>query len=360
MKYIAFFVLVIILSGISWWLLIQKPVPTDTDIKSSWHINPSPSPSLIAVLPLTSDRVLDSKTDPNISDPQVVSILVTGDVLTARTVNRLTIESGDFRWPWLFSAAELQAADITYINLETPLVTDCPIKDGGFIFCGDVRHTQGLLFAGVDVANLANNHMANYGAAGIADTISTLNNAGIAMSGLDVPAIIEKNGIRFAFVGFNEVGVQPGVNTADPDFVASHIKQAKTMADVVIAQFHWGAEYQRQPTSNQVRLAHLAVESGADLVVGNHPHWWQPAEIYQDTLIMYSHGNFIFDQMWSTETRQGMVGKYYFYQGKLLDVEFLPMQIEEYGQAHWLEGDAKQALLDAFHDQTIVRKKNAE
>ena len=96
-------------------------------------------------------------------------------------------------------------------------------------------------------------------------------------------------------------------------------------------------------------MAHLAIDSGADLIIGNHAHWIQPLEIYKDKLIMYAHGNFIFDQMWSQETREGVVGKYTFYNKKLVDVEYSPIQIDDYGQPHFVEGEQKERMLKNLH-----------
>src|SRR6185437_11714659 len=96
----------------------------------------------------------------------------------------------------------------------------------------------------------------------------------------------------------------------------------------------------------QSELAHLAIDSGADLVIGNHPQWIEPAELYKGKLITYAHGNFVFDQMWSEKTEEGIVGKYTFYDKRLIDVEYLPIKIEDYGQPYFLQGTDKQKILD--------------
>jgi poly-gamma-glutamate synthesis protein (capsule biosynthesis protein) len=104
-------------------------------------------------------------------------------------------------------------------------------------------------------------------------------------------------------------------------------------------------EYTNYPTARQKDFAHLAIDSGADLVIGNHPHWIQPVEIYQGKLIMYAHGNFIFDQMWSEQTRLGVVGRYTFYEGRLVDAEYLPIKIYDYGQAQFLTEPDRTTIL---------------
>ncbi len=287
---------------------------------------------------------------PTSTEPSTTTLLVTGDVLTARSVNTIATRQQDFTWPFAKTADQLRAADITFINLETPLIENCPLTDSGMIFCGDLRHVEGLTFAGIDVVNLANNHMGNHGLGGVNQTVAALNQAGLKVTGIDGPTYVKHGTTTFAFLGFNEVDRQVGVAAADDDHIVVQLAEARQRADVVVIQFHWGAEYRREPTTNQVRLAHLAIDNGADLVVGNHPHWWQPSEIYKGKTISYSMGNFIFDQMWSEETREGLVGLYTFEGNNLIKTQMLPIKIDNYGQPRWLEGEEKERVLKEYND----------
>lgn len=274
----------------------------------------------------------------------VRTLIVTGDVLTARDVNSHVRQLQDFTWPWLKTAERLKQADVTYINLETPLTENCPTRIDGMVFCGDLRHVEGLQFAGVDVANLANNHMGNFNQAGVDSTVQALNAVGIATPGVNDPIYVEVKGQKWAFLGYNEVDQQVGIQLSEVELIKKQVAEARTQADLVIVQFHWGVEYRYQPTEHQQQLARVAIDAGADLIIGNHPHWFQPIEFYKDKLITYSHGNFIFDQMWSIETRQGLVGVYTFYDTKLVAVEYWPVWIEPHGQPRWMEGEEKYLL----------------
>ena len=100
---------------------------------------------------------------------------------------------------------------------------------------------------------------------------------------------------------------------------------------MVIATFHWGNEYSHR-SLHQVELAHLAVDSGADVVIGHHPHWVQEVETYLGKPIYYSLGNLVFDQMWSEETRTGLVVKLNFSGSTLISQEQIPIKIFDYGQ----------------------------
>lgn len=287
------------------------------------------------------------------TETKIRTLLVTGDVMLARSVNKRTTNSKDFTWPFLNVADVLQQADITYINLETPLIANCSVTDEGMRFCGDLRNIEGLIFAGVDIANIANNHIYDQGENGAAETANLLKKNIIIPVGLSGAATKDIDGYRFAFLGYNDVDYSSGRVIVDEEKIEKEIFDARTKSDIVIVQFHWGNEYTTKITDRQKHLAHLAIDSGADLVIGNHPHWIQPIEIYKEKLIVYSHGNFIFDQEWSKNTKLGVVGKYTFYEDKLIDVEFLPIEIVNYGQPYFLKGNEKLRVIEDMKNESL-------
>jgi poly-gamma-glutamate synthesis protein (capsule biosynthesis protein) len=215
------------------------------------------------------------------------------------------------------------------------------------VFCGSQKHIEGLKAGKVTIANFANNHMGNWGLEGIEQTKKLMEDNGIRISGLEKPAIMEVQGTKVAFLGFDDIGpyVSP-IARADEKVMEKEIIEAKKQSDVVIVSMNWGVEYTDKPTERQVLLSHLAIDSGADLVIGNHPHWIQPVELFKGKVIMYAHGNTIFDQMWSEKTKEGVIGKYTFYGKELVDIEFIPIYIKDYGQPEILEGAKKKTILD--------------
>ncbi|HYD35727.1 MAG TPA: CapA family protein [Vitreimonas sp.] len=351
---IAGLIVVLGLLSVSWRFYDSQPIPLDFSALAPVASLTPIVPETFAPQPPSLAQLLDNDVTwtTTLSAERVTTLLTTGDVLTARSVNARTVRDQDFTWPFVKTADKLQQADITYINLETPLVSACPVTVTGMIFCGDFRNIEGLLFAGVDVVNLANNHAGNHDAEGVEETVAELEKNNLLVSGVHGPVYLTKEGRTFAFLGYNEVDIQPGINLAKDELIQQEIKAARQQADIVIVQFHWGIEYTHQPSSNQKRLARLAIDEGADIIIGNHPHWFQPVEFYKGKLITYSHGNFVFDQMWSEETRTGIVGKYHFYDHHLIDAEFLPVYIEEYGQPRWLEGSHKEAVLDKLRQES--------
>jgi poly-gamma-glutamate synthesis protein (capsule biosynthesis protein) len=297
------------------------------------------------------------------NDPsQIRTLLVTGDVIPARGVDYYANVRHDFLWPFRPTAAYTRNADVTYINLESPLFSGCPVNPGpSFTFCGDARFVDGLTLMGADVANLANNHLTNYGAEGVTLTDQLLQKNGIQTSGLGPVAVIDVRGIKFGFIGFNGVG-----RAIDKTALKAGIGRARQLADVVVVQFHWGKEYERQPMPDRgvptpddpVVIGHDAIDWGADIVIGNHPHWYQGIEIYHDKLITYAHGNFVFDQMWSEETREGVIGTYTFYGTHLVAATWKAYRIYDYGQPVFMNAkDNATALqtMEAASDQLATR-----
>ena len=296
-------------------------------------------------------------------DPSHVrTLLVTGDVIPARGVNYFATVRHDFLWPFRRTADYTKNADVTYINLETPLFAGCPVDpNSGFTFCGDGRFVDGLTLMGAKVVNLANNHTSNYGAQGINLTTQLLLQHGMEVSGLGPVAVVDVRGIRFGFIGYNGVG-----RAIDRAALKAGIANARQQSDIVVVQFHWGKEYERQPLpdphvptpDDPVEIGHLAIDWGADIVIGNHPHWYQGVEIYHGKLITYAHGNFVFDQMWSEETREGVIGTYTFYGTQLVSATWKAYRIYDYGQPVFMNAkDSATALqtMEAASDQLAAR-----
>ena len=317
--------------------------------------SPTPSPSPSPQPTLTLDSIFNNPPDLTaIASKHLVTMVVTGDVIPARNVNEQVISRNDFLWPFRPTIDYLKSGDLLFTDLEAPLIAGCVRFNAGFKpFCGDPRFIDGLTYAGVTVANLSNNHLTNYGRPGTDSTIKLLTDHGIQPAGLGLVAHVTVKGLRFAFLGFNGVGAH-----IDPVELRREILLARPMADIVVVQFHWGQEYVLTPRSTGDSIApddprvigHLAVDDGADLVIGNHPHAVQGVEIYKGKLITYAHGNFVFDQMWipdpgQEDPRNGVVGKYTFVDGRLAAVSYQPVRIFEYGQPRFLTGAEGAAVM---------------
>jgi len=329
----------------------QKLIPAEPSA------TPSPEPTA-AIPPLTLERIFQQpNTGPDLNNEHMRTLLATGDVIPGRSVNMQIIAHGnDFFYPFEATAQLLDDADVTVMNLEAPLIEGCPPTREGIVFCGQPGFAGAMAAASVDVVTLENNHIGNYGSEGISATRQVLQANGMECVDRYTSVVREVRGVRFAFLAFNGVG-----ESFDRESIASRVREADAQADVVVVAFHWGAEYVSIPQSapgiapdEPVEIAHLAVDAGADLVLGNHPHWVQALELYGGKLIVYAHGNFILDQMWSYETTIGVLGRYTFYGSELVDVDLIPTRIVDYAQPVPLEGEEAAAVLSGMYQASVT------
>ena len=272
---------------------------------------------------------------------QNLTLLFGGDVMLGRSVNSQIRKYADYAWPTKQISNFTKQSDLFLVNLESPFRSGCEPTDKGMVFCADPKSIATLISAGVDVVNLANNHIYNQGKEGLLETIDILNKNNIVFVGadprvrpLDNPfsSIITVKNTKIAILGFNDIPPFPQeVSKLTVENLTNQIKSVRSQADLVIVTFHWGNEYS-MANSHQKELAHLAVDTGADAVIGAHPHWIQESEEYKGKPIYYSLGNLVFDQMWSEETKKGLLVKLIYQNKKLIKTENIPIKIENFGQ----------------------------
>lgn len=200
-------------------------------------------------------------------------------------------EVGDFNYFFENVKAVFEADDLTIVNFEGTLTDSTTREDKQFAFKADKSYAEILTDGFVEAANLANNHSKDYGEQSYNDTMDALDEAGITNFGYDRVAIKKVKGIKVGLVGTYVLADGLGVK----DSMEKNIQDLKDEgAQVIIASFHWGEEKAEYPNDVQVELAHAAIDAGADLVLGHHPHVLQGIEQYKGKNIVYSLGNFCF------------------------------------------------------------------
>lgn len=282
-------------------------------------------------------------------------LLFGGDIMLSRTVNAKMDRYNNYNWPLEKVANIFSEADLAIANLESPFVlTDSyHVPSGSFSFKANPLSISALVLAGFDVLSLANNHALNQGSKGIDNTKSILDEAGISYTGLNDNNLVikESNGIRFSFLAYtynNDSNLIAHMD--DLEKLRLDIADAKDKSDVVIVLMHAGIEYVREPNRQQKNFAYAAIDNGADLVIGHHPHWPQITEDYHGKKIIYSLGNLVFDQMWSKETSQGLLAKIFFDGKELKNIEYIPIIIRDYGQAEVMpEGVDRTELFESLN-----------
>jgi poly-gamma-glutamate capsule biosynthesis protein CapA/YwtB (metallophosphatase superfamily) len=284
-----------------------------------------------------------------------ITLLFGGDIMLSRTVNAKMERYEDYAWPFRLIAPAIAEADISVFNLESPFLKNAnyDVPTGSFSFKANPLAVEGLLLSGIDVLSLANNHALNAGRQGVIDTLDILKEHDIAGIGLGLNekearegVVLSEDAWRVAFLSYAyprdyslATETRAGIAFMNIDNLKEDIERLREDVDLVIVLMHAGTEYVNSPHAEQVNFARKAIDFGADVVIGHHPHWPQSWEIYKDKIIFYSLGNFVFDQMWSEATSHGLLARLTFQADLSGQAELLPVVIKDYGQVSLLSED---------------------
>lgn len=253
--------------------------------------------------------------------PRHLTLAAVGDIMLDRSVGAMINRQG---CTYIIEqlAPRLREADITFGNLECPLSTvgpHSPRED--LIFRAHPKTIKVLVLGGFDIVSLANNHTLNAGRAGLLQTLQHLEEANIAYVGAAAdkaqgsqPAFVEVNRLTVGFLAYTDLDFAHGSYSKVDKQLAdlrSQIAAAKNKCDLLAVSYHWGTEYHRRPSARQIAVAHTSIDAGADVVLGHHPHVLQGVEMYKQRPILYSIGNFIFDQRAGERMESGLFMLHY-------------------------------------------------
>ncbi|MEI7765661.1 MAG: CapA family protein [bacterium] len=256
-------------------------------------------------------------------EPNFVTLLFGGDIMLDRGVKNSVLKNFNADYSKMFEKIDLiKDADIVFANLEGTASDQGKDIHNLYSFHMSPSVIPALKGAGFDVLSLANNHIGDWGRDAFSDTISRLDENEIAYTGAGInqieaekPTIVEKNGMKIGYLGFSDVGpngmaatdIKPGILLANNPRFDDIIKNASKEVAYLIVTFHFGDEYKTKHNARQELLAHKAINDGAKIVIGSHPHVIEDTETYKNGYIAYSLGNFVFDQYFSKNTMQGML-----------------------------------------------------
>jgi hypothetical protein len=371
---ITFLIVFIAGSGILFLLNYQKTkLVTTPEIMPGMKL-PVVTPG-ISLSPEATQPSPDSSKEPSPSpiaefekDPNLIQMAFVGDILLASGVEDLMKQNG-FDYPYKDVKDFLQQPDLTIGNLETPVTDRGEILKKEYNYRSPPLALPALKEAGVDLVNLANNHVMDYGTEGLLDTMDHLDKTGILRVGVGrdateafEPVIIEKNGMKIAFLGFSHIvpdvswkaGVKhPGVaDTYDYKAPILAIEKVRAQADLVVVITHWGVERSDTPVPYQTDLAHRYIDAGADLVIGSHPHVLQGIEAYKGKWIAYSLGNFIFTTNSVKETLETFVLNAACSKDRVCKLSVIPI-FTKYAKPERMSAEQGQALLDRISAVSI-------
>ena len=273
-------------------------------------------------------------------------------------------------YPFANSTDYLENSDVTIANLEAPFTDDGEPFEKQFNFKVPPEYARGVKASGIDVLTLANNHIMDYGETGLISTIQTLDEVGLLYSGAGrniteahQPALLEVRGKRVAFFGYSMTFPKEfyaredtsGTAYPEPELMEANLASWEDSVDFTVVSFHWGAEKVDTPKDYQVYFAHLAVDSGADLVLGHHPHVLQGIELYKNRLIAYSLGNFAFGS-YSKHAVDSIILKVHINAEGLLYAHCIPINVDNREiefQPTVVDGDRKNRIISRLQELSL-------
>ncbi len=288
-------------------------------------------------------------------------LLFAGDVTLSDNVERFVGDKTGYifeRWK------PGNDADVFMVNLEHPITTSSERVVKKFNFKMNPSYGSILKDAGVSIVTSANNHIYDYGYAGIHDTMAYLDSLNIPYVGVGKnladarkPVILDRKGKKIGFLGYYGWGgdFAAGPKTAgyaprSTGHVVEDVRKLRPKVDLVVVNFHWGTEREALPEEWQVRLGRKTIDAGADVVVGHHPHVLQGIERYRGKIIAYSLGNFVFGGN-SLHTYDTGVLKI------VLDHDSLHAELLPVSVRHWqpipAEGKARTRILDLVRERSL-------
>ena len=243
-----------------------------------------------------------------------LSIGLMGDVMIGRSVDPVISREG-FSYVWGDVLPILRRTDVNIINLETTLTTSTKAVQKVFNFKATPEKINSLKEGHITFANLANNHILDYSEEGLAETLHTLQDAGIQYTGAGMneeeaakPAFIEKNGFRLKLLGLtdNESGWKAGAKKSGINYINVSVKnqrqkvletiaELRKNSDMVIISIHWGPNMREEPSDEFIAFAYEMAEHGADIIHGHSAHIFQGIEVYHNKIVLYDTGDFIDD-----------------------------------------------------------------
>ena len=340
-------------------------IPTDPPIDSPPTIAASSTtiaaftPTATPFQPLPPTPVwtptLPASHTPAPTDPPQTTLLFTGVIVPARCVQAAIDARGNADYIFdevreIISAADLAIGTLNATISDYPPHTGCIFT---YVLVGGSSNADALRRAGFDGMSVATNHIKNCGIGDCGDraffdTLDNLRRVGIEPIGAGMnlaeamqPVVMTVHGVRFGFVSLGQLEPMvfageemPGIAVLNDENLRQAIQSARLVSDVVIAMPQWGPEDSPIPNEYQLHFAQVAVQAGADLVVGNHTHVVQAIQEIQDVPIFYGLGIFVLDQTWVLAHQQGVILKVAFQGTRLMGYELIPTHVDGDGTVH--------------------------
>jgi poly-gamma-glutamate synthesis protein (capsule biosynthesis protein) len=353
--------------------LVVLTIDGQTPIENANHFTPTAYP-FTAVL-YAHDRASSNKERSQVQgllaalpagnrDPAKLTVLTMTGVTAMVRMMADEMDRRGAEWPAEYVGPELASADITHISNEVPFVDNCPtdLREDNFNFCTKKEYFETLRLSGVDIIGLTGNHQNDFGRLAALDSLKFYEEHDLPVygGGRNVeeaykPLYVQHNGNRLAFIGANSYGPEmawadsdyPGSAKFDVNIMSATIRniKEKNLADLVLVELQYQESYNTEPLFEQRNDFNALSRAGADIVTGVQSHVPQGIEFTDDRMILYGLGNLYFDQMWSQATRENLIYKHTFYNGRHISTQILTTLLYDFGQPRFMTADERARLL---------------
>jgi len=274
-----------------------------------------------------------------------VELVFVGDVMLSRNVAAsIQRHNNDYTFPFQKTVQYTREADVAFCNLECPVTERGDLVSKNYQFRATPASLAGLTYAGFRLVSVANNHVLDYGPIGLDDTLQALARSHINYVGIcledapQVPVVFNVKGMRIGYLAYADpkptfayakefLNFPTRPAKGEKEIIQADIARLKPQVDLVVVSIHWGTEYQTESDDWQRELGRFIIDAGAAIVAGHHPHVQQDPELYNGGLIIYSMGNFVFDQHTRPPTRLSRLYRVYVSKSGLIRAEYLPLEI---------------------------------
>lgn len=344
-------------------VVVQLPVVEQPESQGT------PYPIMVSTATVMATEPMETPDTPTSEPPAQINLLFTGVIVPARCVQAAIDARGDANYVYDEVRETISSADLAIGTLNTTF-SDLSSHTGciqTYVLVSDSRSAVAAASAGFDVMSVATNHIKNCAGASCGehynraffDTLDNLRANDILPVGAGIneaeglqPVVVEVQGVRFGFVSLGMVEPNafagedsPGIAELTDENLQAAISAARQVSDVVIAMPHWGPEDTSNPNSYQLHFAQVAVEAGADVVVGNHTHVVQAIQQIDGIDVFYGLGNFVFDQNWDLAHQQGVMLILHFNGIEYSGYELIPTHVDGDGTVHLAQGQEAESIL---------------
>lgn len=301
---------------------------------------------VLLIIAVSLTIIIDAKAAEKNDTSAKQTIVGVGDIMLSGSAKTVLRKKGyDYSFEDIGLSKLIKNADLAFANLECPVTKKGKaFKDKKFVFKADPASIKAVKRAGFDMLSLANNHIMDYGDEGLSSTVSYCLSSGLACSGAGTDlvkarkvSILKRKDITYGLLSYSMTypsefwATSEGAGTAygGRDALIEDVQNGKKEADIIIVSFHWGAELAERPRGYQVEMAHTAIDCGADIVFGHHPHVPQPIEIYKGKPIFYSLGNYAFGS-YSRKTPISFAARVVLEKDRIDSIRLYPVIVDNY------------------------------